>query len=137
MTTSLRRVLRVNAFVSGASGAVCAAAGAPLGQLLDVPSAAVRIIGVGLIGFAVFVGASSRARHAALARQARLIGLADAGWVAGTLVALAAGLFSADGAVLVAVVGAVVTAFAYLELRGVARLTTSGVSAPAFGEAAQ
>ena len=137
MTTSLRRVLRFNAFVSGASGAVCAAAGAPLGRALDVPSPAVRVIGVGLIGFAFFVGASSAARHAALVRQARLIGVADAVWVAGTLMALATGVFSADGSVLVAAVGVVVAAFAYLELRGAARLTTSGVSASAFGEAAQ
>ena len=123
MTMSLPRVLRINAFVSGASGAVCAAAGAPLGRVLDVPSVAVRLTGVGLMGFAAFVGASSGARDAALPRQARLVGVADAVWVIATVVALASGLFSASGSVLVAAVGVVVGAFAYFELRGAGRLT--------------
>lgn len=137
MTTPLRKVLRINAVVSGSSGAVCAALGTQLARVLDVPSLAVRLTGVGLIGFAVFVGVSSRSRPSTLVRQARVIGFADATWVVGTVAALATGVFSASGATLVSAVGAVVAAFAWFELSGVARLTATGVSASAFGEAAQ
>lgn len=91
--TRLRNVLRVNAADSGVSGLVAAGAAGSLGDLVGVPSTAARVVGVGLVVFAIGVAAASGARHRRLPVLARLIGIADAG----SGKAWCSGLSSADG----------------------------------------
>ena len=116
--TGLRDVLRVNAGVSGLTGSAAAVAAGPIADLLGVASAPVRVIGIGLVLFAVGVGWVAGIRHRRLPAEARLIGAADVLWVAATVVAIAAGTLSTVGVGVAIAVGLVVGTFAVLELRG-------------------
>lgn len=76
------------------------------------------VVGVGLVVFAAGVGAAARGtRHGRLAGLARLIGVADASWVAATAGLAAAGALSGAGIDVAAVIGVVVAGFAALDLR--------------------
>ena len=116
-TAGRRRLLQVNATVCALSGLVAVAAGGWLAGVLDVPTTAVRVVGAALLVFAAGVGAAVRAPDGQLPGLVRLVGWADAAWVAATVVLVAAGAFSGAGTVLALASGVVVAGFAYLELR--------------------
>jgi hypothetical protein len=118
----LRSVLRANAAVSAASGIVCVVAAGPLARVLDVGTAEVWTVGLGIAGFALLVAGATRASGSRLADAGAVIGLADAAWVAGSAALVAAGTFPAGGDALVVGAGAVVATLAVLELRGAAAL---------------
>jgi Polyketide cyclase / dehydrase and lipid transport len=126
IATRLRNVLRVNAVVSGLSGLATALASGWVAEVMGVSMIAVRVVGVGLVLFAVGVGLAGGWRQRRLPALARLIGVADAGWVAATAVLVATGAFSAAGIGVAVTIGVVVAGFAALDLRGPAVV----VSAP-------
>src|SRR5687768_13706482 len=80
----LRDVLHVNALVSGASGIFATVANEWLGELMGVTPAVTRLVGVGLVLFAVDVALSARASRDRLVVFTRAIGAADAAWVLAT-----------------------------------------------------
>jgi hypothetical protein len=116
-TAGRRRILQVNAAVCVLSGLVAVAAGGWLAGVLDVPTAAVRVVGAALLVFAAGVAGAARAPSGQLPGLVRLVGWADAAWVAATVVLVVAGAFSGAGTVLALASGVVVAGFAYLELR--------------------
>lgn len=118
VATRLRNVLRANAVVSGLCGLAAVAAAGWIGDLRGASTIAVRVVGIGLVLFAIGVGRASGARHRRLAISGRLIGVADAGWVVATAGLVAAGTLSRTGVGLAVAVGVVVAAFAALELHG-------------------
>jgi hypothetical protein len=117
-SSRLRNVLRVNAVVSGLTGLTVAVGAGWIGDVVGVSTIAARVVGIGLVLFAVGVGGVSGARHRRLPALARLIGVADAGWVAATAVFVAGGAFTRTGSVVALAIGVVVAGFAVLELRG-------------------
>jgi hypothetical protein len=124
VATRLRNVLRVNTVVSGLSGLAAAVASGWIAEVMGVSTMAVGVVGVGLVLFATGVGLASGSRQRRLPGLARLIGVADAGWVAGTAVLIATGAFSAAGVGMVVAIGVVVASFAALELRGAAAVVS-------------
>jgi hypothetical protein len=116
-TTAVRRLLRVNATVCALSGLVAVAAGGWLAGVLDVPTAAVRVVGAALLVVAAGVAGAARAPDGQIAGLLRLVGWADAAWVAVTVALVAAGAFSDAGTALALASGVVVAGFAYVELR--------------------
>lgn len=99
-------VLEVNAATSLAAGAVGLAAGRWSADRLGLDSTTwVRLVGAGLVVFALAVAAASRLRGPALARAARLISCADAAWVIATVAVVAAGVLSTGGLVIALVMG--------------------------------
>ncbi|MDI3417336.1 hypothetical protein [Streptomyces luteolus] len=125
MSTSsltLRRLLALDAVVTGANGLAYAAVSGPLGRLLGVDSGLLLALGVGLVLYAAGVGLlASRSRPPVLAVNA-VVDI-NTVWALLSLVALAAWLEpSAAGAVWIPVQALVVAAFAvaqYVALRGV------------------
>jgi hypothetical protein len=105
-------VLRSNALTSGLGGLVAVAAPARLDELLgtDYPGW-VRLVGAGLAAFAGVVALVSRASRPVSVRVAPLISVADASWVVGSILTIAAGWYSNTGAVLMAAVAWMVGAF--------------------------
>ena len=108
----LRLVLRSNALTSGLGGLVAVAAPGWLDELLGTGHPGwVRLVGAGLVAFAGVVALVSRASTPLLVRFAPMISVADALWAAGTILTIAAGWYSNGGAVLMALVAAMVTGF--------------------------
>ena len=93
--------------------------------MTGVSTIAIRVVGVGLVLFAIGVAGASGARRRRLPALVRLIGLADALWVAATAVLVAASALSATGIGVTVTVGAVVAAFAVLELRWAAAVLSA------------
>lgn len=117
----LARALRANAFFSGASGALALLAAPAVAEALGaVPQALVRLLGSGLVAFALAVAALARAPRPAWVRA---VVAADLAWVAGSLVAVAFGgaWLSPEGARLVLALAAVVAALAALQTVGLQR----------------
>jgi hypothetical protein len=127
--TRLRNVLRINAVVSGLCGLATALASGWLAEVAGVSTIAVRVVGVGLVVFAVGVGLASSSRHRHLPGLARLIGAGDAGWLAATAVLVATGALEATGIGIAAAIGIVVAGFAALELRGAAAVPSAPIAA--------
>lgn len=118
----LRQVLTLNAATSGASGLLAAFAPATVANLLGLEGSnsdlIIRVIGLGLIGFALEVAITARrASDRALPRWAGMISGADVAWVVATLVVVATIDLSAVGISLALAVGAGVGCLAYLQLR--------------------
>ena len=108
----LRLVLRSNALTSGLGGLVAVAAPGWLDELLGTGHPGwVRLVGAGLAAFAGVVALVSRTASPVLGRVAPLISVADASWVVGTILTIAAGWYSNTGAVLMASVAAMVAGF--------------------------
>ncbi|HEV2809610.1 MAG TPA: SRPBCC family protein [Acidimicrobiales bacterium] len=124
--SAVRNVLRTNAVVSASTGLLAALAGGPLAGLLDVPSVAVRGIGVGLVAFSAGLVAAAGVRHRRLPGLTRAIAAADVTWVVASAGLIAAGVFSLAGSVVVGAAGLVVGAFALLEVRGARRVLEAG-----------
>jgi len=99
-------VLEVNAATSILAGAVGLAAGRWSANRLGLDDTTwVRLVGAGLILFALTVAAASRLRGPALVRAARLVSAADAAWVVATVAVVATGVLSTGGVVIVLVMG--------------------------------
>ena len=126
----LRRVLRANALVTGGCGALMLAAGGPLADVLDVERVVVTAIGAFFLVLGVDVAVLAGRSPAAMVATGRLLAVADAGWSAGTVAVVAAGLLPLPGALLALAVGAVTAGFAVAEHRA------AGAARPAVAMAA-
>ena len=109
----LRIVLRSNASTSGLGGIVAALAPGPVAEILgtDDHQGWVRLVGLGLVLFAVLVAATSRLDAGQMCRVVPAISVGDGSWVVGSGLAIALGWFSTDGAVVIAFVAVMVGAF--------------------------
>jgi hypothetical protein len=108
----LRTVLLTNATTSGAGGLAALIAAGPVDSLLGTDATGwVRVAGGGLVVFAVLVALVARASTATLRRETPVISLGDAAWVVGSAVTIALGWYSTGGAVVMAVVAAMVGGF--------------------------
>ena len=112
----LGRVLRANAWFSAISGAVVIVLGVVAADLVAAPGWLLIAVGVGLLPFAGYVRwvASQDPRPPAAAWS---IIAADAGWVAGAALVLAAGLLSPEGATLLAAASVIVAGFGIVQAR--------------------
>lgn len=112
--------LTANALFSATSGVFLLLAPAVAGRWLGVSADLVlRLIGVGLVGFAVFIGLVVHRRPIDVA-AARLITAADIGWVAGSIALLLvrASWFTSSGVAIVAAVALAVAGFATAQALG-------------------
>jgi hypothetical protein len=129
---ALRDTLRLNAATSLAGGIVAAAAAGPLDRLLETGQvAAVRVVGVGLIGFATALVAVSGASIRRLVAVAPWVSAADLAWVAASAATIIIGWFATAGDVVLAGVAAVVAGFGLAQLIHVRRTRHEMRTAPA------
>jgi hypothetical protein len=130
--TSLRNRLRVNTAFSLATGAVGLVLGHPVADLLDIEEVSfVRLLGAGLLAFAIGVLAVSGTTTNTLTTWSLEVSLADFGWVVGTAVAIGLGWFSAAGAVAMAAIAAVVFGLGSAQLAARRRLIAAMDATPA------
>ncbi len=122
-TTDLGALLRLDAALCGATGLLAAAAPAAVADALgpDVPTAAVRWVGVALVVWAVDLALLARASRRVLRRTALAAGVVNLAWEAATVALVALGAFSVAGAGLALAVGAVVGGLGLLQLRALRR----------------
>ena len=116
----VRGVLRANAAVTGACGALVLATGGPLADVLDVGRPVVWAVGVFFVVLAIEVGVLAGRSPAVAVGTARLLAVADAAWAAGTVAVVAAGLLPFPGALLPLAVAVVTAGFAVAEHRAAA-----------------
>lgn len=110
--TDLRRILLTNASTSGAGGAAALLFGGPVDALLGTDNSPwVRVVGAGLVAFALFVALTARATTSRLVAETPWISVGDLAWVGGTVLTIGLGWYSAAGAVVMAIVGAMVGSF--------------------------
>ena len=113
----LRNTLRLNACTSAGGGLALLVAAGPLNHLMSAGSASwVRIVGAGLIVFALDVGILSGSSIRRLVRLAPLVSAGDGIWVIASLGTMAAGWYSAAGDVIVAAVACMVGLFGVRQL---------------------
>ena len=113
----LRTTLRLNALTSTFGGLVCLLAGGWTSTLLGTGHAGfVRLVGLGLVVFAFDVAAVAGARVSRLVGWAPVVSIADAVWVAATVLTIAAGWYSTGGGIVVGLVGAMVATFGVTQL---------------------
>jgi hypothetical protein len=110
----LRAVLLTNALTSGVVGAITALAPGPVDDLLGTGHEGwLRLFGgIGLLAFAVTVGALARCSPATRARYAPLVSMFDAAYVLGVIVTVSAGWYSTTGDWVMAATAALVAEFA-------------------------
>ena len=122
-TTDLAALLRVDAVLCAATGVLAAAAPAAVADALglDVPTAAVRWVGVALVVWAVDAALLARASRRVVRRTALAAGVANLAWEVATVVLVALGAFSLVGAGLALAVAAVVGGLGVLQLRALRR----------------
>ena len=122
-TTDLAALLRVDAVLCAATGVLAAAAPAAVADVLgpDVPTAAVRWVGVALVVWAADAALLSRTSGRLLRRTAAAAGVANLAWELATVVLVALGALSLTGAVLALAVAAVVGGLGVLQLRALRR----------------
>ena len=119
----LRNTLRLNAFTSAFGGLVCLLAGGWTSTMLGTSHAGfVRLVGLGLVGFAIGVAGVAGARVSRLVRWAPMVSAADAVWVAATAVTVAVGWYSSFGIVVVGLVAFMVAVFGVAQLQAWKRL---------------
>lgn len=116
--TRLRLVLAVNATTSGLAGLTALVAGERVDNWLDTGhSGWVRIIGAGLVAFALAVIALSHSNEQNLRRWVPAVSMADGGWVAASVATIIAGWYSSSGAVIIGAIAAIVGTFAITQMR--------------------
>lgn len=112
--TRLRNTLRLNAATSLLGGLVAATLAGPLDRFLATDQqVVVRVVGIGLMVFASATAATAASRLRRLQRFAAVVIAADLTWVAGTIATIAANRYSTRGIVVVGLIAAQVTAFAW------------------------
>lgn len=113
----LRLVLRANAVVSLVTGVIALVAGSWLSRELGIDHVALtRVIGAGLIIFAVDVAMVARAKEPKLLQEAGLVSMADIAWVVATAVVVMSGILTTAGNVVAVAQGLVITDFAATQL---------------------
>ncbi len=116
--TKLRLVLAANATTSGLAGLTALVAGERVDEWLDTThSGWVRVIGAGLVAFALAVIALSRSNEQGLRRWVPAVSIADGGWVAASVATIIAGWYSSSGAVIIGIIAAIVGTFAITQIR--------------------
>lgn len=128
----LRLVLAANAVFSITGGLVALFAGSWVSRELGIDHVALtRTIGAGLVVFGIDVAVLSRLAENRLVPGALIVSIADATWVAGTVVAVAAGVLTGLGNMVAVAVALAVADFAatqyWLRAR-VARRVTLGAT---------
>ena len=118
----LRFVLRANALTSFLCGTVLAAAPAALDRVLDTGHPGwVRLVGVALVPFALFVAWLSTEPTSRLRAFTPAVIAADLVWVAASAGTVLAGWYATGGAALVLSMAGVVDLFAALQWWGLRR----------------
>ena len=116
-TNRLRLVLRANAASSIAGGATALIAGPWVSRVLGIDHVTVtRLLGVGLIGFALVVLGIAGSNERRLLRESLLVSAGDAGWVLGTIAVIATGVLTATGNIVAALVALAVADFGVTQL---------------------
>ena len=118
-SSDLTGLLRLDAALCGATGALAVAAAPPVADVLgpDVSTTAVRVVGVALLVWAADVALLARASGRLLRRGAVAVAGVNLAWELATVVLVLAGAFSVGGAVLALAVAAVVGGLGLLQLR--------------------
>lgn len=93
----LRRVLVADAASSAAAALAGLALAAPVGRLLDVPTAAVVVVAAAFVPWAVALASLSRRPRAALLRGTPVVAAGNAAYVAASAAVLAAGVDDRSG----------------------------------------
>jgi hypothetical protein len=116
--TKLRFVLTANATTSGLAGLTALVAGERVDEWLETAhSGWVRLIGAGLVAFALAVIALSRSNEQDLRRWVPAVSLADIVWVAASVASIIAGWYSSSGAALIGIIAVIVGTFAITQMR--------------------
>ncbi len=116
--TKLRFVLTANATTSGLAGLTALVAGERVDEWLDTAHPGwVRVIGAGLVAFALAVIALSRSNEQSLRRWVPAVSLADGGWVAASIATIIAGWYSSSGAAIIGAIATIVGTFALTQMR--------------------
>ncbi len=116
--TKLRFVLTANATTSGLAGLTALVAGARVDEWLDTANSGwVRVVGAGLVAFALAVIALSHSNEQNLRRWVPAVSMADGGWVAASIATIIAGWYSSSGAVIIGIIAAIVGTFAITQIR--------------------
>lgn len=113
----VRDVLRLNAGVTAACGAAMLVAGATLAEAMEVDRLVVTAVAAFFLVLGVDVWLLAGRSAGVVIGTARLLAVADAGWTAGTVAIVAAGLVPFPGALLPLAVAAVTAGFAVAEHR--------------------
>lgn len=114
----LRTVLRVNAGTSLLSGLIMAAAPGMVDDVLDTGHPGwVRVVGIGLLLFAIDVAVASTIKRTSMLAATRMIIVGDIAWVLASVVTVLLGWYSGLGIVAVLAVAAMVDTFAVLQWR--------------------
>lgn len=115
--SGLRTALRLNAGFSLLTGLIATIAAGWVADRLGIEQTwLVRTIGIGLLGFAAGLVFISGLSAPVVRTQALQISIADFGWVAATIVVIAAGWLSTTGAIVMALIAVVVADFGLLQL---------------------
>jgi hypothetical protein len=115
--TQLRIVLTANATTSGLTGLFALVAGERIDEWLDSGYPGwVRVVGAGLVVFALAVIAVSRSREQQLRRWVPAVSAADLIWVAASVATIIAGWYSTSGAVILGVIAVIVGTFALTQM---------------------
>lgn len=126
----LRNTLRLNAATSLAGGLVLVVAPGPLNRLLGTGSPGwVRIVGAGLVLFALDVGALAGARIRRLTTMTPLVSTGDGAWTLASAATIAAGWYSTPGSVIAGAVAVMVGTFGVRQLVLVHRLRLASIGA--------
>jgi ribosome-associated toxin RatA of RatAB toxin-antitoxin module len=124
----LRNTLRLNAATSMIGGLVAAIAGGPVDRLLgtDRPDL-VRLMGGGLVGFALGVLVVAGARIRRLTRWSAAVIVADVVWVIASAATIIAGAYSLSGDIAVIALATMVAVFAVRQTTTRARILRHGL----------
>lgn len=115
-TTRLRTILRINAASSFVSGAVMVAAPDTVDDLLDTGDPGwIRLVGIGLILFALNVAFTSTLDRRKLVAATPAIIAGDIGWVVGSIVTALLGWYSGGGIAAVLTIAAMVGTSALMQ----------------------
>ena len=103
---TLRKVLLANTEFSVMTGLAGLVFGGPVAGALGVDQVwLIRMLGAGLVGFAVVVFLIARSPQPMLQRWSREISQADVGWMFGTIAVIFLGWLSTSGAIIMTVIG--------------------------------
>lgn len=122
-TTRLRTLLRADAALCAVIGLVAAVAAGPVADLLgpDVPTTAVRVVGLALVLYALDLAVTSRLGERWQRPMVLIAGVGNVAWVLATAALVVAGAFSTTGALVALAVAAVVGELGVLQLRALRR----------------
>ncbi len=116
--TKLRLVLTANATTSGLGGMTALVAGGRVDKWLDTAHPGwVRVIGAGLVGFALVVFALSRSNEQRIRRGVPAVSAADGSWVVASVATILAGWYSNRGAAIIGVMATIVATFALTQMQ--------------------